>query len=65
VLQRAGFTAYPTRRHQIALWDDNGGLIVFSSLDELRASGWSDSRPDVLAEVAAALGQEYVIDLDI
>lgn len=57
--------AYWTKRHQIALWDDNGGLRVFSSLDDLRASDWSDNRPDVVAEIAAALGQDYVIDLDI
>lgn len=62
---RQPWTAYLTRRHHIALWDDDGGLTVFSSLDELRASDWSDNRPDVVAEIAAALGQDYVIDLDI
>jgi hypothetical protein len=58
------WTAYLTRKHHIVLWDDNGGLMVFSSFDELRSSAWSDSRVDVGAEVAAALGKKYVIDLD-
>jgi post-segregation antitoxin (ccd killing protein) len=59
------WTAYLTEGGKIALWDDNGGLIVFPTLDDLRASGWSDSRPDVVAEIAEALGPRHVIKLDI
>jgi hypothetical protein len=59
------WTAYLTKKEQIALWDDNGGLMVFASLAALKASGWSESRPDVVAAVAAALDQDLVTDLDI
>ncbi len=57
--------AYLTRKHQIALWDDDGGLMVFSSFAELKSSAWSDSRQGVVAEVAKALGEDYVTELDI
>jgi hypothetical protein len=58
------WTAYFTKKEKIVLWDDNGGLTVFSSLNDLRASSWG-SRPDVVAEIAKALGEDYVTDLDI
>jgi post-segregation antitoxin (ccd killing protein) len=59
------WTAYLTIQGKIALWDDNGGLIVFPSVDDLRASDLSNSRPDVVAEIAKAYNQDCVIDLDI
>jgi hypothetical protein len=37
---------------------------VFSKFADLRASIWG-SRPDVVAEIAKALGEDYVTVLDI
>ena len=63
---RQRWRAYLTKRHQIAMWDEeDDGLMVFSSLEDLQLSGWSDARPDVVAEVAEALGEDYTIELDI
>jgi hypothetical protein len=59
------WTAYLTNHLQIALWDDNGGLTVFRSFEALRTSGLSDSRPEVVAEIARALGEVYIIERDI
>jgi post-segregation antitoxin (ccd killing protein) len=58
------WTAYRTKGGQTVLWDDNGGLMVFSKFADLRASIWG-SRPDVVAEIAKALGEDYVTVLDI
>jgi hypothetical protein len=58
------WTAYRTMGNHIVLWNDNGGLMVFSKFDDLRASSWG-KRPDVIAEIAKALGENYVTDLPI
>lgn len=58
--------AYLTRRHQIAVWDnDASGLMVYESLRDLAASGYADADPALVAAVAKALGEEHVVELDI
>jgi hypothetical protein len=63
---RHRWRGYLTKRRQIAMWDEeDDGLMVFSSLEDLTGSGWNDANPDVVAEVAEALGEDYTIELDI
>jgi post-segregation antitoxin (ccd killing protein) len=63
----AELTAYLTRRHRIAIYNHEAqSLYQFDSFDELVADpAWRDGNPMLLAAVAAALGEEHVIELDI
>jgi post-segregation antitoxin (ccd killing protein) len=60
-------TVYLTRRHRIAIYNyEQQALYQFDSFDELAADpGWRDGDPVLLTAVAAALGEEHVIELDI
>jgi post-segregation antitoxin (ccd killing protein) len=60
-------TAYLTRRHRIAIHNHTQqALNQFDSFDDLAADpGWRDGDPMLVAAVAAALGEEHVIELDI
>jgi post-segregation antitoxin (ccd killing protein) len=60
-------TAYLTRRHRIAIYNDDAqDLVQFDSFDDLAADpGWRDNDPELVGAVAAALGEEFVIELDI
>jgi hypothetical protein len=60
-------TAYLTRRHRIAIYNDAAqDLVQFDSFDDLAADqGRRDADPELVGAVAAALGEEFVIELDI
>jgi len=60
-------SAYLTRRHRIAIYNHTAhALYQFDSFDDLAADpGWRDGDPALVAAVAAELGEEHVIELDI
>jgi post-segregation antitoxin (ccd killing protein) len=57
-------TVYLTRQHRLAAYDHhNKRLHQFDAFDEL-ANAYQD-RPELVAGVAKALGEKYVLELDI
>ena len=62
-----GLTAYLTRRHRIAIYNDaTQNLTQYDSFDDFTADpDWLREDPELVGAVAAALGQEFVIELDI
>lgn len=64
---RSEVTAYLTRRHRIAIYNAAlQALYRFDSFDDLAADkAWRDGDPELVAAVAAALGEQHVIELDI
>lgn len=60
-------TVYLTKRHRIAVYSHEAqALYQYDSFDDLaQLEVYRDGRPEVLAAVAAALGEEHVIELDI
>ena len=61
--KRGDVTAYLTPRGNIAIYDNREErLFVVSDFDEIRSSNWPG---DLLAQIAEALGERYVRELDI
>jgi hypothetical protein len=61
--RRGDVTAYLTPRGNIAIYDNRQErLSVVGDFDAIRDSGWPD---DLLAQIAGALGERYVRELDI
>lgn len=60
-------TAYLTRRHRIAIYDNDAqALYQFDSFDELASDPvWRDGSPDFVSALAESLGEKHVIELDI
>jgi post-segregation antitoxin (ccd killing protein) len=60
-------TVYLTRRHRLAVYNaDAQALYQFDSFDDLaNDSVWREANPELVAAVAAALGEKYVVELDI
>lgn len=60
-------TAYLTAKHRIAVYSNEAqALYQYDSFDEMADEpGWRDGAPDFLAAVAAALGEDRTIELDI
>ena len=64
-----------TKRGKIVVYErkedeDSGTMVVFDSFDEMRettldSAGYPRFPENVIAEVAAALGRPYEVDLDI
>jgi len=61
--KRGDATAYLTPRGNIAIYDNRTEqLFVINDFDEIKNSNWPD---DLLAQIAQALGERYVRELDI
>jgi hypothetical protein len=61
--RRGDVAAYLTPRGNIAIYDNRQErLSVVSDFDKIRSSNWPD---DLLAQIAGALGERYVRELDI
>jgi post-segregation antitoxin (ccd killing protein) len=65
---RRGRTPYLTQRHRIAIYDsDAQALYQFENFDDLaQEEGWQhEEEAELVAAIAAALGEEHTIELDI
>ena len=65
--QRPESTAYLTKGGKIAVYDnDYQGLFVYDSFAELAGHpGWAHDSSGFVARIGEALGEEYVVELDI
>ena len=59
--------AYLTSRNRIVIYnDDTQDLDEFDTFDELASDpAWRDGSPEFIAAIAEALGEKYIIELDI
>lgn len=65
---RDGTAAYLTRKHRIAVYDENDeALDQYNSLEEMTGSALTGSAPapELVSAIADALSEKYVIELDI